>query len=136
MTRDQALRRIAKLTGASPTRIRLDVYEKLSSPERRAAAAAEAAEARERLEAIEAEVAAIIAAHARLQELYAERRTLRPIKERAGWAAHYRKFTAGLLEGIGILVIGSGDTWEEVLENVVLREARRRAEREARAAGG
>jgi hypothetical protein len=136
VTRDQALRRIAKLTGATATRIRLYVYEKLSSPERRAAAAAELEATRERLAAIEAEVAAIIAGHARLQELYAERRELRPIKERAASAAHYRKFSAGLSEGIGTLLIASGDTWEEVLENVVLREARRRAEREARAAGG
>lgn len=128
MTRDQALRKLRQITGSKT--IRLEVGEAISSPERRAELEEQYQRVKAEIEAGEARVAAIIAANAEIQAIYARRKELRPLKEKLNWSRHYRKFEAMKPSGgIGWNVLGNGDTWEEVIEKATGWVERDKAER-------
>jgi len=130
MTRPEALRRLRKLTGAKE--IRLEVGEMLSSPEKRAEVEEHYQHVKAEMEAGEARVAEIIAANAEIQAIYARRKELRPMKEKLNWGRFYRKFEAMKSSGgIGWMVLGHGDTWEEVIEKAIAHEAREKEEQAA-----
>lgn len=130
MTREMARRRLAAITKLAPAKLRLEVGESLSSPEHRAEVEKHYQRVKAEMEAGEARIAEIIAANAEIQAIYARRKELRPMKEKLNWARFYRKFEAMKPSGgIGWAVLGSGDTWEEVIEKAIAHEEQDRAER-------
>ena len=125
MTRTEAQRKLDKLMGC---RTRLDVERwgsGVSSPERRAKAEDEYQRVCREQEAAKAEYERIVKEHAELQRLAARRKELYALKERLNHDRHYRKFEAYRSAGIGMMHIGHGDTWEEVITQV---EDRKRAQ--------
>lgn len=130
MTRDDARRRLAKITGVKPKELRLDVAEGISSPEKRQEVSEQWERVKAELETIHAEYSRIVSEHQELQRLAARSKELRPIKERLNWARFAYRFEAMKPSGgVGWMVLGKGDTWEEVLTRAEEHEQREKEER-------
>lgn len=115
MTREQAQRKLERVT-SRPVKLEVEHWSTgVSSPERRAAAAAEYERVVAEHEAAKAEYDRIVREHPELQRLAALRKRLYAEKDRLNQERHYRKFGAYAHEGIALRILGSGDTWEEVI---------------------
>src|SRR4030095_13277532 len=118
MTREEARKKLSRVIGGKPVRLEVEQWGTgISSPDRRAAAEAEYERTVAELDATRAERDRIIREHAELQRLIARAAYLHTEKERLRHEKHYHKFQALKPSGgIGWEYIGSGDTWEEVIE--------------------
>ena len=118
MTREEARKKLSRIIGGKTVRLEVEHWGKgVSSPDRRAAADAAWQQTSAALEETKAAYWRIIHAHPELQRLGALEKKLREEKERLNHERHYRKFQALKPSGgIGWEYIGSGDTWEEVIE--------------------
>jgi seryl-tRNA synthetase len=119
MTREQAAREAKKRWGKR-AHIRAD--EKLSSPEKRAAAKTQTDALKARRDAIDKEIAERLAALDWYQALKAERRDVSQRLDNVRWETHYYRFGVGELF-VGFHVHGEGDTWEQAFAAADARKA-------------
>jgi hypothetical protein len=112
MTREEAFAELKKRWGQ---RARYLVGRRLSSPERRQAAAAQA-------ERLQAELAVLVERARPLQQQIADCKT----------EARYYKFEVGRTLSIGYQFLGKGDTWEEAFANADALDVKKPADAEQR----
>jgi len=132
MTREQAIRKIRAMYG---TRAAWDVGKEISSPAKRAEAAAEAERQAAEVTRLDTEIARR-KREAGIYELEAQRSAASKAKSEAKWYAGmfgYRfevsERTAG---GLGRVIKGYGDTWEEAIAMAEANNAKAAAAKDGR----